>query len=152
MARVFIGLGTNIGDRVLNLSRAVDAISSLPSAVIINKSAVEETEPVEFVEQPVFLNQVVLIETANAPLKMLGELLKIETSMGRVRNTPKGPRIIDLDILLYDDIVMHTDELIIPHPGIKKRNFVMKQLLEIDSNLADPATGREYREIYSWKN
>ena len=143
MALVYIGLGSNLGDRLSNLKRARTEIIN-NNFDIVKESSIEETDPVDFIAQPKFLNQVMLIKTEAAPAGLLQILKKIEKKLGRESTLPKGPRIIDLDILLYDDIILNTDYLTIPHPEIKNRKFVMKHLLEIDPGLADPATGVKY--------
>ena len=148
MARVYIGLGTNLGKRKKNLERAREKILSRDSISLIRESSIDETDPVDYLDQPKFLNQIILIETSVEPYELLNILKKIELEMGRTREVRKGPRIIDLDILLYDDIINDAEELIIPHPGITRRHFILKHLLEIDPDLIDPVEKRSYREIY----
>lgn len=148
MARVFIGLGSNLGAREENLGRARDLLSAAGDIILLEKSTVEETKPVEYLDQPDFLNQILLAESDLQPREILDVLQKIEYDMGRVRAVPKGPRVIDLDLLIYDDLVYSDDALTLPHPGIVNRPFVLKHLLELDGDLADPVTGRKYREVY----
>lgn len=148
MARVYIGLGTNLGNRKKNLERAKEKILSRYSISLIKESSIDETNPVDYLDQPKFLNQIILIETSTQPYDLLSILKKIELEMGRTRKVRKGPRVIDLDILLYDDIINDSEELNIPHPGIKKRHFILKHLLEIDPELMDPVEKRSYRDIY----
>lgn len=148
MARVYIGLGTNLGNRRINLERAKEKILSRYSISLIKESSIDETDPVDYLDQPKFLNQIILIETSTQPYELLSILKKIELEMGRTREVLKGPRVIDLDILLYDDIINDSEELNIPHPGIKKRHFILKHLLEIDPDLMDPVEKRSYRDIY----
>lgn len=148
MAFVFIGLGSNIGDGKDNLRRAAAELQR-EKLLLFKQSRIEETEPVDFLDQPVFNNQVILIETDKDPLSLLHLLKSIEKKMGRTASVLKGPRIIDLDILLYDKLILNIDELTIPHPGIKKRKFILKHLIEIDPDLTDPLTGELYREIYN---
>lgn len=147
MARAYIGLGTNLGDREGNLARAGALLAEAGDIRLLKKSAVEETAPVDYTDQPDFLNQVVLVETGLAPRDLLDTLRKIEYAMGRVRSVPKGPRVIDLDLLLYDALVYRDDALTLPHPGIVKRPFVMRGMLEIDGELSDPVSGKKYREV-----
>ena len=147
MKNVFIGLGTNLGDLTENLAVAKRRMSGY-GIVIVNESAVEETEPVEYTEQPMFLNQTVCAETGLTPRGLLDALLEIERGMGRVRKIPKGPRIIDLDILLYGDMIVDTEGLIIPHHAILSRDFLVRQIAEIDSQCRDPRSGRIFREVY----
>lgn len=149
MAPVYIGIGSNLGDRAANLERAKREILGIPGVAITGESSVEETEPVDYLDQPMFLNQVVLIETDIDPLTLLGLLEDIETAMGRERNVDKGPRAIDLDILLYGRRIVASERLTIPHHAITRRPFVMRHLLEIDPLLADPVTRKPYREVYA---
>ncbi len=148
VARVFIGLGSNVGDRAAYLEQARDALAHLPGFILHACSGIDETDPVEYLDQPRFLNQVVEGETNLPPGDFLAKLLDIEHKLGRKREIPKGPRAIDLDLLLYGNIVYRDDFLSLPHPGIKRRLFILKQLLELDDTLADPKTGEKYREVY----
>ncbi|TAL30149.1 MAG: 2-amino-4-hydroxy-6-hydroxymethyldihydropteridine diphosphokinase [Spirochaetes bacterium] len=145
-ARVFIGLGSNLGDRAENLARARRAIGALEGTELLGESSCEETDPVDFLAQPRFLNQVVCIGTPLSPPELLDALLGIERSMGRTRGAPKGPRIIDLDILLFGDIILRTDTLTIPHPRIWERDFVVRHLVQLDRDLRDPVSARYFRE------
>jgi 2-amino-4-hydroxy-6-hydroxymethyldihydropteridine diphosphokinase len=149
VARVYIGLGTNLGERRKNLERAKEKILNNHSISLIKESSIDETDPVDYLEQPKFLNQIILIETSTQPHELLRILKRIELQMGRTGGVSKGPRIIDLDILLYDDFINDSVELSIPHPGIKERHFILKHLLEIDPDLIDPLEKRRYRDIYS---
>ncbi len=146
MPEVYIGMGTNVGDREKNLLDALERIGSIDEVDITGKSSVLETEPVDYLEQPHFLNQVVKIGTNLEPDKLLEKLQSIESLMGRERGVPKGPRIIDLDILLYDDRVIETDRLTVPHPEILNRSFILEHLLELDPDLVNPVTRLKYRE------
>jgi 2-amino-4-hydroxy-6-hydroxymethyldihydropteridine diphosphokinase len=145
-ARAFIGLGSNLGDRAHNLDRARRAIAALDGTRIAAMSAVEETDPVDLLDQPRFLNQVICITTNLAPDTLLDALLGIEAHMGRRRDVSRGPRIIDLDILLYGDMILRTDALTVPHPRIWERNFVLRHLVELDPGLKDPVSERCYGE------
>jgi 2-amino-4-hydroxy-6-hydroxymethyldihydropteridine diphosphokinase len=144
---VYIGLGTNLGDREENFTVAKQRMSG-NGIVIVNESAVEETEPVEYTDQPMFLNQTVCVETGLAPRELLDTLLAIEQSMGRIREIPKGPRIIDLDILLYGDLIIDEKGLVVPHRAILSRNFLVRQIVEIDPQCRDPRSGRIFMEVY----
>ena len=147
MAAVYIGLGTNLGDRHRNLQIAKKELARTETITILHESSIEETEPVDYLDQPMFLNQVILAETELQPLRLLAILKKIEGKLGRERTIAKGPRTIDLDILLYDDMVIHSEELTIPHAEIKNRAFVLKHLAEISPALADPETGEMYKNF-----
>jgi len=149
MALAYLGLGSNLGDREANLRAARVMIISAGMGELVRESAVEETEPVDYLDQPRFLNQTVLLMTDRAPIELLDEAKRIEAALGRDYAIRRGPRTIDIDILLYDDRVMDTERLTIPHPEITRRPFVMKQLIEIAPDLVDPRTGKLYREVYA---
>lgn len=131
MSKAVIALGTNIGDRIGNINLAIRALSRLPKVKITAGSKVYETEPVGKTDQDKFYNAVVLVETSESPSLLLGGCLGIEAAMGRVRTELNGPRIIDLDLLLYEDFKSESFELTLPHPRILERAFVMKPLLDI---------------------
>lgn len=147
MAIAYIGIGTNLGDRRANIGRAGRLLVERNALCITGESSIEETCPVDYVDQPRFLNRVVRGSTDCPPAELFARLTRIEADMGRVRVIRGGARIIDLDILLYDDVVMKTADLVIPHPRIKERMFVLKHLIEIDPELADPETNEPYREV-----
>ncbi len=121
MPLVYIGLGSNLGDRNNNLLLARKQIAALPATTVFKESSIIETAPVDLLQQPDFFNQIISITTELSPEQLLENLLRIENSLGRIRKIEKGPRIIDLDILLYDSIQLNTEKLIIPHPEIKNR-------------------------------
>jgi 2-amino-4-hydroxy-6-hydroxymethyldihydropteridine diphosphokinase len=150
MTTVYLGLGSNIGERDINLETAI-ALIGTAGVFVTGRSGTLNTEPVDFKKQPKFLNQVVRGETNLDPHALLKALQGIEKSMGRVKTKPKGPRIIDIDILLYDDLVMNEKDLVIPHPQITHRTFVMKHLIELDADLCDPETGKKYSEVMNGK-
>ncbi len=131
METAFIGIGSNMGDRLGNISRAVDAVAHIPETHVEEVSHAYESEPAYVEEQPAFLNAVIEVSTELEPLALLHYLQDVESDMGRIREYDNGPRIIDLDLLLYgtDDIV--SPELTVPHPGIAERDFVVTPLLEI---------------------
>lgn len=131
MNTVVLGLGSNIGDKRKNLNSAVHAISLLPNTVIKKASAIYQTKPVGFDDQDDFYNAVIIVETDLSPLAVLGACLGIEASMGRVRLHKNGPRIIDIDVLIYESYFSDSFELTLPHPRIKERAFVMVPLLEL---------------------
>ncbi len=134
--QAYIGIGSNLGDRIQNCKLAVKSISSVPKISLIKQSSWIETDPVGYLDQNRFINGAVLIETSLSPTDLLNELQKIENKMGRVRTIPMGPRTIDLDLLLYDDLQIKTETLTIPHPRMKERDFVQIPLLEIAPSLA----------------
>lgn len=136
--RIYLALGSNIGDREANLRQA---IALLPDAGVNVRrvSSFYETEPVDYLDQPWFLNCVLEAETELAPLQLLEALQSIEREMHSQKAFAKGPRKIDLDILLYGDAVLDTPELKVPHPRIAERRFVLVPLAEIAPNVAHPA-------------
>ena len=148
MALAYIGLGANMENRTGNIAKAIYELSLQEDVEIVRKSRIEETDPVDYLEQPEFLNQIALIRTELNPSDLLQVLQDIENRIGRIRTTAKGPRIIDLDILLYDDIILELDDLEIPHPEIKNRDFILKHLVEIEPGLKDPLSGETYMNIY----
>lgn len=139
MTTAYLSLGSNIGNREENLRRAVELLKEAGVRVVQN-SSIYETEPQDVHEQPWFLNMVTQVETALFPKQLLGRIHKIERELGRKRTTPRGPRTIDIDILMYGDLVMDSTELQIPHPRMAERRFVLEPLLEIASGVRDPLT------------
>jgi 2-amino-4-hydroxy-6-hydroxymethyldihydropteridine diphosphokinase len=142
---VFISIGSNIGDRAANIHTAIKALERLGKVLAV--SSLYETEPVEFTEQPWFLNCVVRLETALDPHELIDGLLSIEREMGRSREQKKGPRNIDLDILLYGDLLLNDATLTIPHPAMHKRRFVLEPLSEIAPEIVHPVLRRTIREL-----
>ena len=134
MSIAFVGIGTNMGDRLLNINKAIDALKLLPNTTVEAISNIYETEPWGLKEQPNFLNGVIKVNTSLSPNALLGGLLGIEAAMGRVREIKNGPRVLDLDLLLYDDVILNTEELVLPHPFIKEREFVLKPLCELNTD------------------
>jgi len=148
MAIVYIGLGSNIADREEYLRSAVINIVDKCKASLIAESSIKETKAVDFKDQPDFLNQVIKIQTELSPLVLLNHLKEIEKEMGRVYRFSKGPREIDLDILLYDDFIIDESLLKVPHPEILKRDFVVEHLIELDSELVEPISKKKYSEVF----
>lgn len=131
MSQAVIALGTNLGNRIENLNNAVRAIARLSGVKILQASAVYETEPVGCEEDYKFYNAALLVETSVSPAVLLGECLGIEAAMGRVREKKNGPRIIDLDLILYEGFKSESFELTLPHPRALERAFVMAPLSEL---------------------
>ncbi|HWP98149.1 MAG TPA: 2-amino-4-hydroxy-6-hydroxymethyldihydropteridine diphosphokinase [Syntrophomonadaceae bacterium] len=144
---VFIGLGSNLGDKRSNLEKARQEVSAIPGVIIKRASAIYWSKPWGYKEQDDFLNQVVELETELSPLDLLHHLQSIEIKMGRQHEIKWGPRIIDLDILLYGDLVYADEELQIPHTHMRERLFVLVPLQEINANLVFPDDGAYLREV-----
>lgn len=137
MAIVYLGLGSNLGDRAGNSEDALRLLTKQGISVI-SRSAMIETEPWGVKEQPPFINMAVKIQTDLGPEELLTELQSIERQMGREKNVRWGPRVIDIDILFYNSMILKTEGLIIPHPLIEKRDFVLRPLAEIAPDLEHP--------------
>ena len=131
MGEAVIAMGSNLGNRIENLNAAVRAIAKLPDVKIINASSVYETEPVDCEEDDMYLNAAILVEANISPQMLLGECLGIEAAMGRIRTKRNAPRIIDLDLILYDGVKTESFELTLPHPRMLERAFVMAPLLDL---------------------
>ena len=142
---VYLSLGSNLGDRQANLHTAIVKLVSLGE--VIKVSCLYETEPVELREQPWFLNCAVLMQTELLPGIFLRRILGIEREMGRKRTRPKGPRTIDIDILLFGNATIETPELRVPHPAMHKRRFVLAPLAEIAAEVRHPVMKRTAREL-----
>ncbi len=144
-----VAIGSNLGDRLDALERAVRAMASLPGTRLIARSSIHETDPVGPVPQGPFLNAAVVIETSLVPLDLLDALLSIERSMGRDRDTSVrwGPRVVDLDLLLYGSRVEAGPRLTLPHPRLHERPFVLEPLAEIAPNAVVPGIGRRILDL-----
>jgi 2-amino-4-hydroxy-6-hydroxymethyldihydropteridine diphosphokinase len=138
--RIFIALGTNLGEREANLNRARAELA--PDVTLIQASLIYETAPWGYADQPDFLNQVVEIQTTLGPVELLAHLKRIETGMGRLETFRNGPRLIDLDILFYGQRVIHEPDLDIPHPRLQERAFVLVPLSDLAPDFVHPELGR----------
>lgn len=137
MNTVVLITGSNLGNKLANLSQAEAQIISLPAAVV-KKSSVYETQPWGFDDQPSFFNQVLMIETELPAENLMNELLRVEKIMGRIRTSKNAPRLIDIDILFYNDRIIKTEQLEIPHKEIINRKFVLEPLVEILPDFVHP--------------
>ncbi len=135
----YISAGSNIGNKAENCQAGIDALSDSGAALIIKQSGFYKTEPVDFKEQDWFVNTVIKIKTVLDPFQLLYKLKSIENAQGRKKQSMRfGPRILDLDIILYGDMILKTSELTIPHPRMHKRCFVLRPLCDIDPDMVHP--------------
>lgn len=137
-----MGLGSNLGDRLANLQRAVELLAARPGLRVERSSRVYETEPVGGPPQPEYLNAVVEVQTTLSPHDLLAACMDVEQRMGRVRAERWGPRIIDIDVLTYDEEEVDEPDLVVPHPRMHERAFVLVPLLELDPDPLIPGRGR----------
>jgi 2-amino-4-hydroxy-6-hydroxymethyldihydropteridine diphosphokinase len=143
--RVYLSLGSNVGDRAANLNTAIAGLGGLGKVVAV--SSFYETEPVEFTAQPWFLNCVVELDTEKMPRQLLTALLAIEKELGRLRTQKKGPRTLDIDILLFGNSTIDAKGLTIPHPAMQERRFVLEPLAEIAPEALHPVLKRTVCEL-----
>ena len=141
----YLSLGSNVGDRVAHLRDAIARLESIGRVVSV--SSFYETEPVEVTDQPWFLNCAVGLETALTAEQLMAQLLQIEQEMGRRRIQKKGPRTIDIDILLFDDLILDSPDVTIPHPAMQERRFVLEPLAEIAAEARHPGIKKTIREL-----
>jgi 2-amino-4-hydroxy-6-hydroxymethyldihydropteridine diphosphokinase len=143
--QVYLGLGANLGDRQANLARALKLLGE--RLRVEQVSPIYETQPVGYAEQPPFLNAVCRAQTELGPLQLLSLVKGIEASLGRVPSFPNAPRPIDLDIIIYGDLIMETPDLTIPHPRLEERAFVLIPLLEVAPDLRHPVSGEHIKDL-----
>jgi 2-amino-4-hydroxy-6-hydroxymethyldihydropteridine diphosphokinase len=142
MARAYVGLGANLGDREATLRAAVAALGAIEGVRVAAVSSFRETDPVGYLDQPRFLNGAAAVDTTLGPRELLDALLAVERSLGRTREGPRfGPRTIDLDLLLYGDESVDEPGLRVPHPRLQERAFALEPLAELDPGLVVPGHG-----------
>lgn len=147
MSGIFLGLGSNLGDRLDNLRRGLTELSATKSVQVVNCSSVYEAEPVGFRQQPWFLNMAVEIDTRLDPFQLLACIQRVETQVGRKKNFRWGPRVIDIDLLYYGDLVIHHPRLEIPHRQLQQRRFVLLPLQEIAAQFLHPESQQTVAEL-----
>ncbi|MGA7624611.1 MAG: 2-amino-4-hydroxy-6-hydroxymethyldihydropteridine diphosphokinase [Candidatus Acidiferrales bacterium] len=146
MAKVYLSLGSNLGDRAQNIARSIEALAAR-GIRLMKQSSLYETEPVELRAQEWFLNSVIEVETNKTPQELMHQVLEIERGMGRIRTAPKGPRIIDMDILLYGLRTVREPNLEIPHPRMADRRFVLVPFAEIAPDAVHPTYKKTIAEL-----
>jgi 2-amino-4-hydroxy-6-hydroxymethyldihydropteridine diphosphokinase len=135
----YISVGSNIGNKLENCQKGLAALISSGSTEILQYSRIYKTDPVDYTDQDWFINYVVKIQTVLEPFQLLGTLTAIQRRAGRMVDEIRfGPRVLDMDIILYDDLVIHSANLIIPHPRMHKRRFVLKPICDIDPEITHP--------------
>ncbi len=144
----FIGVGSNLGDKVSNCRRSLEQIDQLAGCQVTGRSDIFKTEPEGVTGQEWYVNCVAKVRTRNTPHQLLEGLLAIESGMGRVRTERWGPRIIDLDILLYGQLIVESDNLTVPHPLLHKRRFVLEPLIQLAPDLIHPVLNITIRQLF----
>ena len=145
--RAFVGLGANLGDRRAAIEAALSRIAAHPGIELVRRTALIETPPWGVEDQPPFLNAVAELRTTLEPPELLEALKRMERDLGRTPTRRWGPREIDLDILLFGDRVIDTPSLVVPHPHLGERPFVLAQLVELDPELVHPRSGHRLRSF-----
>ena len=143
---VYLGLGSNLGNRFLNIKQAIFSLAEKSSVLEI--SSIDETDPVDIEDQPKFLNCALKVKTSLAPEELLKFTQGIEKDMGRVKTIDKGPRLIDIDILFYEDRIVDESGLRIPHPRLHERRFVLKSMAEISPDYNHPVLKKTMSELF----
>ena len=145
--RTYLALGTNLGDRLANLRTALVALA--PQVDVLSESKIYETPPWGYENQPAFLNMAVTADTTLGPDRLLAHLKDLEANLGRVETFRYGPRLIDMDILFYDDLILDTPPLVIPHPRLQERAFVLLPLNDIAPDFIHPVLNKTVKELLS---
>ena len=148
----YISIGSNIGDTLSNCKNGIAALAESGNSVLLAQSPFYKTEPVDYEDQDWFVNAVAKIGTRLDPFRLLGELRAAEQKAGRVRTVKFGPRILDLDILLYDDMTKETPELTLPHPRMHQRRFVLQPLCDMDPEVVHPVLRKDMQYLLNHLN
>jgi 2-amino-4-hydroxy-6-hydroxymethyldihydropteridine diphosphokinase len=145
----YISIGSNIGDRAENCRQAMASLEATDGIDVLARSQLFLTEPVDYVEQPWFVNAMVKVRTSLEPLALLAVLKGIERLAGRLEQPVRfGPRVLDLDILFYDDRVLNSETLVLPHPRMHQRHFVLRPFCDIDPNVEHPVYKKNIRQLF----
>jgi 2-amino-4-hydroxy-6-hydroxymethyldihydropteridine diphosphokinase len=147
---VYLALGSNLDDRLANLKEAAASLS--PQMEVRARSHIYETPPWGYEDQPKFLNQALKVQTYLQPEPLLRHIKRLEIALGRKASFPNGPRLIDIDILFYDEIVLNTSTLTLPHPRLHERGFVLLPMMDIAPDLVHPLTRKTIREMVAFCN
>ena len=140
----YISAGSNMGDRLQNCRKGIEALTGANSSKILAQSRIYKTEPVDYEDQNWFINMMVKLETALDPFQLLDYIEHIQRAAGRLKDLIRfGPRILDLDIILYDDRIIESKRLVVPHPRMHKRRFVLKPICDIDPAVIHPVLKKE---------
>jgi 2-amino-4-hydroxy-6-hydroxymethyldihydropteridine diphosphokinase len=143
----YIGFGSNLGDRLENCRKALEALAALPESRLLKTSSFYQTDPVGLEDQPPFINGVALLETGKDAHWLLSQMLNIENTIGRIRAQKWGPRSIDLDLLFFDELLIDSPDLCVPHPLLHERRFVLEPLNEISPSFRHPLLGKTVAEL-----
>ena len=148
MHRAFISVGSNLGDKIENCRKGINGLLADGSSILVNSSSFYRTSPVDYEDQDWFVNLVVMIKTGLDPFELLDQIQGIEKDVGRKTKTIRfGPRVLDLDIVLFDDRVIQTANLEVPHPRMHKRRFVLKPICDIEPSMMHPVLGKDMRSL-----
>ena len=145
---VYISVGSNMGDRLQNCRQGITALSRFGEFRIIAQSRIYMTEPVDYEDQDWFINMVVKLETTHDPFELLENIKSVQRAAGRKRDVIRfGPRVLDLDIIFFDDLVLDSDRLVVPHPRMHQRRFVLKPICDIDPTILHPVLKKDMQSL-----
>ncbi len=140
----YISVGSNLGDKLANCKRGIKALAEAGTSRVLARSCIYTTEPVDYEDQDWFINMMVKLETSHDPYQLLDHIESIQIAAGRIKDPIRfGPRILDMDIILYDDRIIDSERLVVPHPRMHKRRFVLKPICDIDPCIIHPVLKKE---------